>query len=85
MQMGSLCMVLPGRNSTDYFVHSRLVKGRAVKSRNGTIRDAAFFISGISGGGVTIIVVQEYLSLLEPNHGLAINVFLQRCPWADLG
>ena len=58
-QMGSLCMVLPGCSLTDYFVPSRLVKRRVVKSRSGMIRDAAFFISGISGGGVVIIVVQR--------------------------
>lgn len=59
MQMGSLCMVLPSCSLTDYFVPSRLVKRRVVKSRSGMIRDAAFFISGISGGGVAIIVVQR--------------------------
>ena len=57
--MGSLCMVLPGCSLTDYFVPSRLVKRRVVKSRSGIIRDAAFFMSGISGGGVAIIVAQR--------------------------
>ena len=84
MQMGSLCVVLPGCSLTDYFVPSRLVKRRVVKSRSGMNRDAAFFISGTSGWRCcNNSVVKNTYHCSSPITG-TINVFLRRCPWAGL-
>jgi len=84
-QMGSLCMVLPGCSLTDYFVPSRLVKRRVVKSRSGMNRDAAFFISGTSGWRCcNNSGVKNTYHCSSPIAG-TINVFLRRCPWALFG